>query len=173
MSKWEKLAEKFEEKIKDKIEEAIEMAYESPWGIISVVLHEDGDVYVTHDASDSTTDGEVWAGRAIYIVSFDANDYHITNDLYDLEKEDAERIIAKECNGKEYFDKYIQDLENSEEEDKDFDARDIYYDYLPPEIQKLVYEDLVDAYVYYYFTEYYDDLINNLIKELEEENEEN
>lgn len=173
MSKWEELVEKCDEEIRDKITEAIRMAYESPWGIIRVILHEDGDVYLAHFASDSTTDGEVWSGRAIYIVSFDANDYHITNDLYDLEKEDAERIIAKECNGKEYFDKYIQDLEKSEEEDKDFDARDIYYDYLPEEIQKCVYENLVDGFISYYFERYYNDLIDNLIKELEEENEEN
>lgn len=173
MSKWEELVEKCDEEIRDKITEAIRMAYESPWGIIRVILHEDGDVCLAHFASDSTTDGEVWSGRAIYIVSFDANDYHITNDLYDLEKEDAERIIAKECNGKEYFDKYIQDLEKSEEEDKDFDARDIYYDYLPEEIQKCVYENLVDGFISYYFERYYNDLIDNLIKELEEENEEN
>jgi len=173
MGKWEKLFKEHEDEIQDKITEAIRMAYESPWGIIRVILHEDGDVYLAHFASDSTTDGEVWSGRAIYIVSFDANDYHITNDLYDLEKEDAERIMTKECNGKEYFDKYIQDLEKSEEEDKDFDARDIYYDYLPEEIQKCVYENLVDGFISYYFERYYNDLIDNLIKELEEENEEN
>lgn len=173
MGKWEKLFKEHEDEIQDKITEAIRMAYESPWGIIRVILHEDGDVYLAHFASDSTTDGKVWSGRAIYIVSFDANDYHITNDLYDLEKEDAERIMAKECNGKEYFDKYIQDLEKSEEEDKDFDARDIYYDYLPEEIQKCVYENLVDGFISYYFERYYNDLIDNLIKELEEENEEN
>lgn len=173
MSKWKELVEKCDEEIRDKIEEAIKMAYESPFGVISVILHEDGHVYVAHDASDSTTDGEVWAERAIYVVCFDVNDYDIVNDLYDLDKEDAERIIAKECNGKEYFDKYIQDLEKSEEEDKDFDARDIYYDYLPEEIQKCVYENLVDGFISYYFERYYNDLIDNLIKELEEENEEN
>lgn len=167
---WEKKVEQYEEEIKDKIEEAIKMAYESPFGVISVILHEDGDVYVAHDASDSTTDGEVWAERAIYVVCFDVNDYDIVNDLYDLDKEDAERIIAKECNGKEYFEKYLKDLEKSEEYDG-FDARDIYYDYLPKEIQDCVYETLVGNYIDYFFDRYYDNLIEVLESEDEDENE--
>lgn len=152
MDKWSKLFLEHENEIKEKLGEMLKIAYGRLSGIISLILDEEGKLYIEISESESTINEDINSGKAVYVETFDAQYFEISDDLYTMNIDNAERIFT-ECGGGEYYEKYIKNLGEEER----FDAREIY-DSLPVEIRKKVFEKIVQNNIEYFFEKFYPEL---------------
>jgi len=165
MEEWSKLFLEHEEEIKQKLEEALKMAFERLSGLISLVLNQEGKVCIEVSDSETVTNEEVIAEKAVYIETFDAQYFEISDDLYTMNIDNAERIFT-ECGGGEYYEKYIKNLGEEER----FDAREIY-DSLPIELRKKVFDKIVQNNIDYFFVKFYPELRNYWTSDEEDEDD--
>lgn len=152
MDKWSKLFLEHENEIKEKLGEMLKIAYGRLSGIISLILDEEGKLYIEISESESTINEDINSGKAVYVETFDAQYFEISDDLYTMNIDNAERIFT-ECGAGEYYEKYIKNLGEEER----FDARNIY-DSLPVEIRKQVFDKIVQNNIEYFFEKFYPEL---------------
>lgn len=158
--KWIKLIEENRDEILEKMEEALKQAFEAKSGVFEVILDEDGKVDIANYVSQNTTDGAVWAGKAIAIRRFDAEDYYKGMSLEDTDLEDLKRILKDIPNGLEAIEKY-------QKEHEEFDINE-FLDSLDPEIKEQLINIVFENEVDWYSAEFDVDL-DLYIEQLEEE----
>jgi hypothetical protein len=156
---WIKLIEKNRDEILDKLEEALKQAFEMNMGVTEVILSQDGKVDIATYTSENSMDGAVWAGEAIAIRRFDAQDFRKGASLDNTDLEDL-TIMMK------YIPGGLEALKAFQKEQKEFDKYE-FLESLPSEISKnlddVVFENEIDFY-----SNWFDDYIEERIKEIED-----
>lgn len=156
---WIKLIEKNRDEILDKLEEALKQAFEMNMGVTEVILSQDGKVGIATYTSENSMDGAVWAGEAIAIRRFNAQDFRKGASLDNTDLEDLSIMLKYIPGGLEALNKF-------QKEQKEFDMYK-FLDSLPSEISEklhnIVFENEVDFYSYFF-----DDYIDERIKEIED-----
>lgn len=156
---WIKLIEKNRDEILDKLEEALKQAFEMNSGVTEVILTQDGKVDIATYTSENSTDGDVYAGTAIAIRRFDAQDFRKYASLDNTDLEDL-TIMMK------YIPGGLEALEAFQKEHEEFDKYE-FLESLPSEISKklddVVFENEIDFY-----SSWFDDYIDERIKEIED-----
>ena len=69
---WMKMVEEKYDEAVEKLEEASEIARGKDWGLVDVLMDQEGLLYIDEEASINTMAGEVLQGDAIYIARLDA-----------------------------------------------------------------------------------------------------
>ena len=156
---WIELIEKNRDEILDKLEEALKQAFEMNSGVTEVILTQDGKVDIATYTSENSTDGDVYAGTAIAIRRFDAQDFRKYASLDNTDLEDL-TIMMK------YIPGGLEALNKLQKEQKEFDKYE-FLESLPSEISKklddVVFENEIDFY-----SSWFDDYIDERIKEIED-----
>jgi len=156
---WIELIEKNRDEILDKLEEALKQAFEMNSGVTEVILTQDGKVDIATYTSENSTDGDVYAGTAIAIRRFDAQDFRKYASLDNTDLEDL-TIMMK------YIPGGLEALEAFQKEHEEFDKYE-FLDSLPSELSEklnnIVFENEVDFYSFFF-----DDYIDERIKEIED-----
>jgi hypothetical protein len=79
---WTEMIERNYDEISEKLEEAYELAKEKPWGLVDVIMNQDGEVYLDEEANIDTMAGDVWSGEAIYIARLDSEGIDEVTEVY-------------------------------------------------------------------------------------------
>lgn len=149
MEKWSKLFLEHEEEIKEALAEMLRIAYRNLFGVIWLILDEEGKLETWASPSKDLTNEDVEAGRAVYITSFDTQYYEVDNGLYAMDIDDAKKIFT-ECGYGEYFEKRVKELGGEET----LDRTDLY-GRLPSEIYRRVFDRIVQNNIDTYFEKSY------------------
>lgn len=155
---WIKMVEEKRDEIVEKIREILRQAYEYETSILEVVLTEEGEIDMGQYVSDSTTDGEVYTGKAISLVKFNASEFNVTDSFYDMDQKDV-RDMLKQYNAESFLDEF-------KKENKEYDPIEFYYS-IPDNVREKIDEEIIGNEVDWYFE--INDVIENIIHNLEQE----
>jgi len=178
---WIKLIENKRDEILDKLEEALKMAFEMNSGVTEVILSQDGKVDIATYTSENSTDGDVYAGTAIAIRRFDAQDFRKYASLDNTDLEDLTIMMKYIPGGLEALEAFqkgdtvvpkvaqrgsLEALEAFQKEHEEFDKYE-FLESLPSELSEklnnIVFENEIDFY-----SSFFDDYIDERIKEIED-----
>lgn len=92
---WNKLIKKNESEVEKKIQEAKILSKKRNYGVINILIYQDGDVYLSTQPSPDMIESEILSGKAERIKQFVCNNNPKDEDYLHIEKELVKRRMAR------------------------------------------------------------------------------